>query len=68
MRNLKHDASEGWFAIGEGLRKNPDFVAMDPESLGDLEARRTWVEWKVMRQYLGIYNEALASRCATSTT
>jgi hypothetical protein len=31
------------------------------------EARRTWVEWKVMRQYLGIYNEALA-RCATSTT
>lgn len=58
---LKHDAREGWFVIGRGLRKNPDFVAMDPESLGDLEARRTWVEWKVMRQYLGIYNEALAS-------
>jgi hypothetical protein len=34
---------------------------MDPESLGELEQRRTWVEWKVMRQYLGIYNEALAS-------
>jgi hypothetical protein len=34
---------------------------MDPESLADLERRRTWVEWKVMRQYLGIYNEALAS-------
>jgi hypothetical protein len=33
---------------------------MDPESLHDLEQRRTWVEWKVMRQYLGIYNEALA--------
>ena len=32
---------------------------MDPESLHDLENRRTWVEWKVMRQYLGIYNEAL---------
>jgi hypothetical protein len=27
--------------------------------LHDLENRRTWVEWKVMRQYLGIYNEAL---------
>jgi hypothetical protein len=26
-----------------------------------LEERRTWVEWKVMRQYLGIYNEALAT-------
>jgi hypothetical protein len=52
---------EGWFRIGRTIRQNPDFVAMDPESLSDLEKRRTWVEWKVMRQYLGIYNEALAT-------
>jgi hypothetical protein len=58
---FKQNAGQGWFVIGRGLRKNPDFVAMDPESLQDLEERRTWVEWKVMRQYLGIYNEALAS-------
>jgi hypothetical protein len=32
---------------------------MDPESRRDLVKRRTWAEWKVMRQYLGIYNEAL---------
>ncbi|GAB4209811.1 MAG: hypothetical protein OHK0013_29680 [Sandaracinaceae bacterium] len=50
-----------WLRIGPALRLNPDFVAMDPESLSDLQARGTWVEWKVMRQYLGIYNEALAS-------
>jgi hypothetical protein len=50
-----------WFRVGPGIRENPDFVAMDPESLGELEDRRTWVEWKVMRQYLGIYNEALAT-------
>jgi hypothetical protein len=55
----KSTASEAWFQIGPDIRENPDFVAMDPESLGDLERRRTWVEWKVMRQYLGIYNEAL---------
>jgi hypothetical protein len=58
---FKRDARHGWFAIGQGLRRNPDFVAMDPESLVDLEQRRTWVEWKVMRQYLGIYNEAMAT-------
>jgi Predicted membrane protein (DUF2254) len=58
---MKHKAIPEWFAIGQGIRENPDFVAMDPESLGELEQRRTWVEWKVMRQYLGIYNEALAS-------
>jgi hypothetical protein len=57
----KAQASNIWFNIGAGIRQNPDFVAMDPESLMDLEQRRTWVEWKVMRQYLGIYNEALGS-------
>ncbi len=57
---VKSQASEAWFLIGPDIRSNPDFVAMDEESLGDLEARRTWVEWKVMRQYLSIYNEALS--------
>ena len=57
----KPKASDVWFGIGAGIRQNPDFVAMDPESLQDLERRKTWVEWKVMRQYLGIYNEALGS-------
>lgn len=57
----KRAAKPTWFMVHDGIAKNPDFVAMDPESLHDLEARRSWVEWKVMRQYLGIYNEALGS-------
>jgi hypothetical protein len=56
----KVSAQPHWFEVHAGIAKNPDFVAMDPESLLDLEERRTWVEWKAMRQYLGIYNEALA--------
>ncbi len=56
----KPRAKAEWFLIGDAIRDNPDFVAMDPESLRDLEVRRTWFEWKIMRQYLGIYNEALA--------
>lgn len=58
---LKPGATPAWFSIGAAIRGNPDFVAMAPESLADLEARRTWVEWKIMRQYLGLYNEALSS-------
>jgi hypothetical protein len=50
-----------WFRLGDAARSNPDFVAMDPESLTDLEERRTWFEWKALRQFLGIYNEALLS-------
>jgi hypothetical protein len=55
----KKDAQPAWFRIGKGIADNPDFVAMDPESLGDLEQRKTWVEWKILRQFLGIYNESL---------
>ena len=58
---LKEKANSEWFLIGDGIRGNPDFVAMDPESLNDLANRRTWFEWKILRQYLGIYNEALTS-------
>ncbi|HHH11261.1 MAG TPA: DUF2254 domain-containing protein, partial [Sorangium sp.] len=57
---LKANATEPWFELGDNIVGNPDFVAMEPESRSDLVQRRTWVEWKVMRQYLGIYNEALA--------
>jgi len=63
LEYIKHkpNAAAAWFDIGPDIRENPDFVAMDPESLQDLEQRRTWVEWKVMRQYLGIFNEALVT-------
>lgn len=57
----KSTANPQWFKVHAKIRANPDFVAMDPESLADLELRRTWVEWKVMRQYFGIYNEALGT-------
>ena len=56
----KNKADKTWFEIGEGIRDNPDFVAMDPESLRGLETNKTWLEWKALRQYLGIYAEAQA--------
>jgi Predicted membrane protein (DUF2254) len=48
-----------WFKLGAAVRANPDFVAMAPASLEDLEQHRTWMEWKVLRQYQGIYSEAI---------
>jgi hypothetical protein len=55
----KRTAEAAWFAIGPSLRANPDFVSMSPESVDDLEQRRTWLEFKVLRQYQSIYAEAL---------
>lgn len=57
----KPQAQAEWFTIGAGIRRNPDFVAMEAESVAALEAGRTWVEWKVMRQMLSIFSEALGS-------
>ncbi|MEM9693630.1 MAG: DUF2254 family protein [Myxococcota bacterium] len=59
IRDIKPWAQPAWFDLGPIIRQNPDFVAMEAESRKDLVGRQTWVEWKVMRQYLGIYNEAL---------
>ena len=57
----KSRADAEWFRSGASLRDNPDFVAMDPESLSDLESRRGWVEWKALRQYLRVFNDALGA-------
>jgi hypothetical protein len=48
-----------WFAIGEELRSNPDFVALAADSVDDLAKRKVWLEWKALRQYQSIYNESL---------
>jgi hypothetical protein len=50
-----------WYRIGQELRRNPNFVAMDGVLVAELERQQLWVEWKTLRQYLGIYNEALES-------
>lgn len=55
----KGTLEEGWFGIGSELRRNPDFVAMAPGSVDAISAKRTWLEWKVLRQYQTIYNESL---------
>jgi hypothetical protein len=50
---------ESWFGIDGRLAHNPDFVSMAPEVLDDLAARRIWFEWKILRGYQSLYNEAL---------
>jgi len=57
----KPEADRAWYRMGRGVRGNPDFIGMDKELLTELEARRLWVEWKTMQQYVGVYHEALDS-------
>lgn len=48
-----------WFTLGPRMRENPDFVAMARDSVDDIAGRRTWVEWKALRQFRTIFGEAL---------
>lgn len=44
-----------WFKIPD--RQSPDFVSLSGEAIADLRARRTWLEWKVLRQYQMLFTE-----------
>ena len=50
-----------WFAIGPSLRTDPDFVALAADSLDDLASRRTWLEWKGLRQIREVFGAALTT-------
>jgi hypothetical protein len=50
-----------WFAISGVLRADPDFVALAPDSLDDLATRRTWLEWKGLRQIREVFGAALTT-------
>jgi hypothetical protein len=57
----KKNLPAAWFAVGSGLRENPDFVAMAKDSVEDLAAARIWLEWKALRQLREIFSQALTS-------
>jgi len=59
--DAKSSQGADWFALGPAIRRNPDFASMATDSVSDLEASRTWFEFKVLRQYQSIYTEALGT-------
>jgi hypothetical protein len=57
----KQRVSGDWFHLGAQIRENPDFVSLAAESLDELDRKRVWLEYKILRQYQSIYNEALGA-------
>ena len=52
------------FEIPGWNRESPDFVSLSDDALTDIVSRRTWLEWKVLRQYQMLFSESLLSmRC-----
>ena len=60
-RSLLHKASlpDAWFSSEALADEDQDFVALHRVMVRALEARRTWLEMKVLRQYQAAFSEAL---------
>jgi hypothetical protein len=57
----KRQLDPAWFAIGDALTGDPDFVALAPDSLSDIAARGIWLEWKGLRQIREVFGAALVT-------
>ncbi len=55
----KKNLPEEWFEITGPVASDPDFVAMSRGRLDEMSRQRTWVEYKLLRQYQMVYAEAL---------
>jgi hypothetical protein len=53
------DAAGGWFVLGPRIREDPDFIALTPASVSELEAQRSWLEWKALRHLRTVFAEAV---------
>ena len=55
----KAGMTKEWFRISSVNRQSPDFVSLQQDAVGDLTERRTWLEWKILRQYQMLFSEGL---------
>lgn len=59
---LKSRLDQRWFdATGRHMRISQDFGSLEPDQLVIMSETRTWVEAKLLRQFLGLFNEALVN-------
>lgn len=50
-----------WFEISGGLSRDPDFVSLAPSSRSEIETNGTWLETKVLRTHLTLFEDSLGT-------
>lgn len=45
---------DNWFAVSRDTAKDPDFVSLSPSAIKEIESSGTWLDVKIMRQYLNL--------------
>lgn len=50
-----------WFGLSGSLSRDPDFVSLAPSSRREIEQDRTWLETKILRTHLTLFEDALGA-------
>jgi hypothetical protein len=55
---VRDELPEGWFEMSAVIAEDPDFIALEAQSINEIEAKRSWVERKILRRYLSLMGQA----------
>ncbi|MDJ0656080.1 MAG: DUF2254 family protein [Xanthomonadales bacterium] len=58
-QRLRKGLPDKWFVVHKSVARDPDFVALSKTLLKDIQKNGSWLEIKVMRQYLWLMNQCL---------
>ena len=58
---LRSQLPSSWFEISGRLSRDPDFVSLAPSSRSEIESNGTWLETKVLRTHLTLFEDALGA-------
>jgi hypothetical protein len=51
-QELRPQLPDSWFQVDESIASDPDFISLESFAVEEIERERTWLEVKVLRQYL----------------
>eukprot|EP01116_Phalansterium_solitarium_P022085 TRINITY_DN7166_c0_g1_i1.p1 TRINITY_DN7166_c0_g1~~TRINITY_DN7166_c0_g1_i1.p1 ORF type:complete len:722 (-),score=241.38 TRINITY_DN7166_c0_g1_i1:267-2432(-) len=57
--NYKHKMVPYWFVLPDWVRQSPDFLTLSDEAIETITDKKTWIEWKILRQYQLVFTESL---------
>ena len=60
-RDLRDGLPDGWYEISGSLSRDPDFVSLAPSSRAEIERDGLWLETKILRTYLTLFEDALGT-------
>lgn len=59
FQSARSSLSLDWFEVSGPLARDPDFIAMSDRLRASVSRRKIWLELKLLKQFLAVFNQAL---------